>query len=287
MRGRVSKSEIFKFSQFQFTRQSAQLYSTMIISNKALLLLMLQLFSPSNSFSHQQTKFGFSPLRSCLYSTVPPPKLILGSKSQFPIFNPDPTLTYLDTAATSQKPQSVLDSLTKYYTTTNANVHRGGHVWGDGATDGYEKARKTVAEFVTGSSLPSDGVVFTSGMTAGLNAVAWGMEVSGFLESSSGEVDIILTIMDHHSNIVPWEIIKRERERIAAIYNPQGDESLSRAKINIHYIPLRPDGYTLDLEFMKSILQKNNTKVVSFVHASNTLGTINPVDEIIDTVRGE
>lgn len=163
-------------------------------------------------------------------------------------------LVYLDNAATSQKPSSVIDTITGYYTQTNANVHRGLHVLAEEATEQYEKARDRVAQFVNAPS--PECIVFTRGTTEAINLVAssWGRA-----HLSEGD-EVILTGMEHHSNIVPWQLIAQETGAV------------------LKFVPVLDDG-TLDLEEYDRLLSKR-TKLVAAVHKSNVLGTINPIAEM-------
>jgi cysteine desulfurase/selenocysteine lyase len=164
-------------------------------------------------------------------------------------------LVYLDNAATTQKPQAVLDALTRYYTDINANVHRGVHDLSGRATDAYEASRETIRAFFNAGSVRE--IVFTRNATESINLVAY-----AFGRSHLGEGDeVVISAMEHHSNIVPWQLVceeKRARLRVAPI-DDRGDLILE--------------------EFERLIGPK--TKIVAVAHMSNALGTINPVDEII------
>lgn len=165
-------------------------------------------------------------------------------------------LVYLDNAATSQKPQVVIDALAHYYSNYNANIHRGIHTLAEEATAAYEASRKSVQQFINASS--SDEIIFTRGTTEGINLVAytWGRK-----NIHKGD-EIIISTMEHHSNIVPWQILCDEKKAVLKV------------------IPINDDGEILMEEYKKLLSSK--TKLVSIVHASNTLGTINPVKEIIE-----
>ena len=163
-------------------------------------------------------------------------------------------LVYFDNAATTQKPQAVIDSLVDYYQNYNANVHRGVHSLSMEATDKYEEAREKVAAFINAES--SDCLIWTRNSSESLNLVAytWG-------EKNIEEGDeIVLTPMEHHSNLVPWQEIAR------------------RKGANIRFIPITSDGL-LDLTEIEKIIN-DRTALVSVVHMSNALGTINPVKQI-------
>ena len=164
-------------------------------------------------------------------------------------------LVYLDNAATSQKPQPVLDAIVEAYTTWNSNIHRGVHHLSQVATAHHEEARKVVADFIHAQS--SDEIIFTKGTTDSLNALAF-----SFGEAYIHEGDeIIVSGLEHHSNIVPWQML------------------CERKKAVLKHIPLRDD-LSLDIEAFKGLLN-DKTKLVSVAHVSNVLGTIQPVEQII------
>jgi cysteine desulfurase/selenocysteine lyase len=162
-------------------------------------------------------------------------------------------LVYLDNAATSQKPRQVIDALVRYYEFTNANVHRGLHTLAEEATEAYESARAKVARFI---GAEPESVVFTRNATEAINLVAYAW---GLANLKSGD-RIVLTEMEHHSNIVPWQLIAR----------------LTGAQL--HYVPFTPEG-ELDMEALDNALRQE-PKMVAIVHVSNVLGTVNPVEEI-------
>lgn len=164
-------------------------------------------------------------------------------------------LIYLDNAASSQKPKQVIEALDAYYRHQNANVHRGIHKLSEEATEAYETSRKKIRKFINAKSRRE--VIFTSGTTESINLVAqtWG-------RANLGEGDVVLsTVMEHHSNIVPWQILAAEKG------------------FTIRYIPVLEDG-TLDMEAYQQILQNDPVKLVAVVHSSNVLGTVNPVIEM-------
>jgi len=165
-------------------------------------------------------------------------------------------LVYLDNAATSQKPQFVIDKLSEYYSKYNANVHRGIHQLSEEATDAYEDARRKVARFINADS--PQNVVYTKGTTESINLVAnaWGRQ-----HFKPGD-EIIISQMEHHSNIVPWHIVSRDTGAV------------------IRAIDLTEDGQ-LDMEHFASLLSEK-TKIVAVTQMSNVLGTINPVRKIAD-----
>ena len=184
----------------------------------------------------------------------------LGDKvrKDFPILHQEvhgKPLIYFDSAASSQKPQQVLDAILNYYQQDNANVHRGAHSLSNRATDAYESARDKVAKFINANF--REEIVYTRNASEAINLVAysWG------LVNLKKDDEIILSVMEHHSNIVPWQIIA---QRTGAV---------------IKYIQLN-EQESLDLENYKSLLS-DKTKLVSVVHVSNTLGVINPVEDIV------
>ncbi|HEX3112171.1 MAG TPA: cysteine desulfurase [Candidatus Eisenbacteria bacterium] len=179
-------------------------------------------------------------------------------RKQFPIFDRKihgHPLVYLDSTATTQKPVAVLDALERYYRTYNANIHRGVYVIGEEATQAYEDARGKVAKFLNAAS-PRE-IVFTRGTTESVNLVAhgWGRKFVG-----PGDV-VLLTEMEHHSNLVPWQLLAQDRGA------------------TLRFIPIDDDG-RLDLTNLDRLLE-GAVKIVSLAHVSNVLGTINPVSEII------
>ncbi|ELK46986.1 cysteine desulfurase [Halobacillus sp. ACCC02827] len=178
-------------------------------------------------------------------------------REEFPILHQEVNghpLVYLDSAATSQKPLKVIEKLNEYYRGYNSNVHRGVHTLGTKATDEYEGAREKVRRFINASS--TQEVIFTRGTTTAINTVA-----ASYGRSNLGEGDeIVITPMEHHSNIIPWQQIAKE------------------TGATLKYMPLQPDG-TIRLEDAKQTIT-SNTKIVAIVHVSNVLGTINPVKEI-------
>ena len=164
-------------------------------------------------------------------------------------------LVYFDNAATTQKPKAVMDALTAYYEQDNANIHRGIHTLAERATTAYELTRKKLAAFLNAPS--TDQIIFTSGTTAGINLVA-----QTFGRANVGEGDqIIVSNLEHHSNIVPWQMIAEEK----------GAE--------IKVIPVSDEG-VLDIEALKGLLNPK-VKLVAVNHVSNAIGTINPIAEII------
>jgi len=180
----------------------------------------------------------------------------------FPVLNREVNnqlLVYFDNAATSQKPQVVIDALSYYYSNYNANIHRGIHTLAEEATAAYEATRNTVKGFINATS--SEEIIFTRGTTEGINLVAytWGRK-----NIKAGD-EIIISTMEHHSNIVPWQILCEEKNAILKV------------------IPINDVGELLMDEYKKLLSSK--TKLVSIVHVSNALGTINPVKEIIEAAH--
>ena len=177
-------------------------------------------------------------------------------KAQFPIFSTPRAkpLIYLDSAATSQKPLAVLDAMHRYYVTCNANIHRGVYGIAEEATALYEDARRRFAAFVNAS--PRE-IVFTRNSTEALNLVA---RAYGGWALKAGDV-VLLTPMEHHSNLVPWHQLKAEKQ------------------VELRFIPLTGTG-ELDLDALPKLFADGRVKLVSFVHVSNVLGTVNPAAEI-------
>src|SRR5881409_4000339 len=165
-------------------------------------------------------------------------------------------LIYFDSAATSQKPRPVIDALRNFYEHENANVHRGLHMLSSRATEAYEKARQRVADYIGAAS--AEEIVFTRGTTESINLVAqaWGGK---FIRE--GDV-ILLTEMEHHSNLVPWQLLA---ERTGA---------------RLRFVPVCDDG-TLDLDQLPTLLT-SEVKLFAFTHVSNSLGTINPVADLCE-----
>jgi cysteine desulfurase / selenocysteine lyase len=184
-------------------------------------------------------------------------------RADFPVLNqevrPGVPLIYLDNAATSQKPLRVIEKMNDYYHRYNANVHRGIHKLSEDATLAYEGARKKIQKFINAESARQ--VIYTRGTTEGINLVAytWGRANLG-----PGDV-VISTEMEHHANIVPWQILAEEKG------------------FAIKYIPVTEDGF-LDMEAFRAMLDER-VKLVTVMHVSNVLGTINPIKEIIDAAH--
>jgi cysteine desulfurase/selenocysteine lyase len=183
-------------------------------------------------------------------------------RRQFPILNrlvKEKSLVYFDNAATSQKPVEVIEALNNYYKFYNANIHRGIHSLAEEATAAYEATRDTVQQFINAKY--RDEIIFTRGVTESINLVAYTWARTNL---KAGD-EIIISGMEHHSNIVPWQLIAE----------------ITGAKLKV--IPVDDNGELILEEYHK--LLSGKTKIVSVVHASNSLGTINPVKEIIDAAH--
>ena len=168
-------------------------------------------------------------------------------------------LVYFDNAATTQKPQSVIDGISNYYKSYNANIHRGIHSLAEKATEEFEETRSLIKEFINASS--ENEIIFTRGTTEGINLISSSLSKFYFNEGD----EIIISEMEHHSNIVPWQMIADEN------------------KLNLKVINVSGDG-EIDMDHFKSLISEK-TKLVSIVYISNTLGTINPVKKIIEKCR--
>lgn len=183
-------------------------------------------------------------------------------RSAFPILERQvkgKPLVYLDNAATTQKPQAVIDALTGYYSGYNANIHRGIHTLAEEATAAYEATRDAVRDFINAPS--REEIIFTRGTTESINLVAY---TWGRANVQQGD-EIIISAMEHHSNIVPWQILCQEKGAVLKV------------------IPVNELG-ELEIDAYLSLLSEK-TKLVSIVHVSNALGTINPVRQIIDAAH--
>lgn len=179
-------------------------------------------------------------------------------REDFPILKKevyDHSLVYLDNAATTQKPSCVVDTIVKGYYDCNANIHRGVHYLSQLATEAHEEARKTVQQFLNAKS--SHEIVFTRGTTEAINLVAHSFGIS---QCQDGD-EIIISQMEHHSNIVPWQLLQNVK------------------KIKLRVIPFDEQG-VLKIDELEKLINER-TKLVSIAHVSNTLGTVNPVKEVI------
>ena len=181
-------------------------------------------------------------------------------RKDFPIFNDlNKPFVYLDSASTSQKPLEVIDAISSYYKSYTANVHRALYSIGEKATDEYENVRKLVKKIL---NVPdSHSVVFTSGTTESINLIAYSWGLKNLKETDS----VLITEMEHHSNIIPWQLITK------------------KTNSSLNYIPLNNNG-TLNTESMNDEIL-SLTKIISISHQSNVFGTINPIKNIIDKVK--
>lgn len=164
-------------------------------------------------------------------------------------------LVYLDNAATTQKPQAVIDTLVHYYRSDNSNIHRGVHALSERATEAYERARTTVASFL--NARDASEIIFVRGTTEAINLVA---QTYGRTNIGAGD-EVIISAMEHHSNIVPWQILCQQ----------QG--------AHLRVVPINDDGELLVEELERTLSAR--TKLIAIAHVSNALGTINPVDEVV------
>jgi len=179
-------------------------------------------------------------------------------RAQFPILDQQVNkhqLVYLDNAATTQKPQSVIDAICDYYQTSNANVHRASHALSNQATTRFEQSRSKVQQFINASR--SEEIIWTKGTTEGINLLA-----NIFAQQLQAGDEIIISALEHHANIVPWQMLAKQTGAI------------------IKVIPLTQE-HCLDVEAFKALLTAS-TKLVSIAHVSNVLGVINPIKKIID-----
>jgi cysteine desulfurase/selenocysteine lyase len=183
-------------------------------------------------------------------------------RNDFPILNRTingKPLVYLDNGATAQKPQAVIDAISHYYSHQNSNIHRGVHTLSREITIAYENARKTIQTHINAAH--AHEIIFTRGTTESINLVA---HCFGKISVSAGD-EILITQMEHHSNIIPWQQLCEEKQAV------------------LKYIPINQAGELVLEELPKLLTPK--TKLVAFTHISNTLGTINPVKEMIKTIR--
>ena len=180
-------------------------------------------------------------------------------REDFPILHQEVNgkpLVYLDNAATSQKPKSVIDSIEKYYSGYNSNIHRGVHTLSENATEAYESARIKVRDFIHANSTKE--IVFVRGATEAINLVA-----QSFGRNTLGSEDeIIITELEHHANIVPWQLLSQQ----------------TGAKLK--YVPINDNGELVESEYKKLLNEK--TRIVAVGHISNALGTINPIENMIN-----
>lgn len=179
-------------------------------------------------------------------------------KSIFPIFQNDPKLIYLDSAATCLKPATVILSEFEYYTNYSANIHSGLYHLSQLTSDKYDQSRKIIADFINAKG---NEIIFTSGTTASINLVAqsWGNQ------NIQKNDEIVITEMEHHSNLIPWQQLANKKQAI------------------LKYIPVNKD-FILDLESLPKLIS-SKTKIVALTHVSNVLGTINPIKKIIKIIK--
>ncbi|MBS3093915.1 SufS family cysteine desulfurase [Candidatus Pacearchaeota archaeon] len=181
-------------------------------------------------------------------------QLMQDKKKDFPIFKYNNNLVYLDSAATSQRPQSVIDALKNFYERDNANIHRGIYTLSERATEKYNQARKKVAEFINANE---NEIILTKNTTESLNLLSYTLH--GILPKNKTE--IVLTEMEHHSNLVPWQ------------------QFAKRNNLKLKFIPIT-DNYELDYSHAEKIINEK-TAFVSMTHVSNVFGTINDIEKII------
>jgi len=189
-------------------------------------------------------------------------KYIEGIRTKFPLLNKKvygKPLVYFDNAATTQKPQKVIDRINAYYNSENANIHRGVHHLSQVATQDYEDARTRIKNYIGADKV--NEIIFTKGTTDGINLVA-----TSFGELMNKGDEVLISAMEHHSNIVPWQLLAE------------------RKGIVLRVIPIQQDG-TLDMDAFHGMLNEK-TKLVAITHISNTLGTINPIKNIIKKAHG-
>jgi cysteine desulfurase / selenocysteine lyase len=221
-----------------------------------------------NAINHNNTSVATSTttqeeLATC--NDLPHAYISERTRKDFPLINErslgedgEIPLIYLDSAATSQKPQAVLNAINEYYRSSNANVHRGAHTLSKEATEAYEQSRDKVQQFIGARS--RNEIVFTSGATDAINIVAYSYG-RAFLQEGD---EILLTVAEHHSNLVPWQMVAAEKGLV------------------LKFVNLLDGG--LDVEHLTSLLS-DRTRILSFQHVSNVLGCINPVKEIVQLVR--
>ncbi len=191
--------------------------------------------------------------------TMPVPFDVSGIRADFPILSRqvhDKPLVYLDNAATTQKPQAVIDAISHYYAFENANIHRGVHQLSQSATDTYEAARETIRQFLNAED--TSEIIFVRGATEAINLVA---QTYGREHVGAGD-EIVISAMEHHSNIVPWQILCEQKGA------------------HLRIAPINDEG-ELELDKFESLLH-SNTKLVAIAHVSNALGTVNPIARIVE-----
>ena len=184
-------------------------------------------------------------------------KEILNIKKDFPIFKNKPSLIYFDNASTTQKPQCMINKVSEFYMTYNANVHRGTYKLAEDATQQLEQSRKIISKFINSKI---HEIIFTKSTTESINAIAYTLGMQ--LQKND---EIIISEMEHHSNILPWQMLLKQK------------------KIKIKYIPLNKN-QELDILKLKQLISKK-TKLISITHMSNVLGIINPIEKIIKIAK--
>ena len=184
-------------------------------------------------------------------------KEILNIKKDFPIFKNKPSLIYFDNASTTQKPKCMINKVSEFYTMYNANVHRGTYKLAEDATQQLEQSRKIISKFINSKI---HEIIFTKSTTESINAIAYTMGMQ--LQKND---EIIISEMEHHSNILPWQMLLKQK------------------KIKIKYIPLNKN-QELDILKLKQLISKK-TKLISITHMSNVLGIINPIEKIIKIAK--
>ena len=177
-------------------------------------------------------------------------------KNQFPIFKNNPNLIYFDNASTTQKPQCVIDAMVDFYSTCNANVHRGAYQIAEQATAQFENSRQVIANFINAKQ---NEIIFTKGTTESINLIAYSLQST----LQPGD-EIIISEMEHHSNIIPWQMLQKNN-------------------ISIKYAPINNQG-EIDMKQLEALIT-NNTKLISIIHMSNVLGTINSIEQIIKLAK--
>ena len=225
-----------------------------------------QYAQPVHASTSVSEEVGTSNADQFWWQTVELPHSFVADKTRadFPILSTSikegTPLKYLDSAATSQKPKFVLDQLDAYYETQNSNVHRGAHTLSREATAAYEDARDTLAEFINANS--RNEVVFTKGATEAINLVAYSY---GEANLQAGD-EIVLTEMEHHSNIVPWQLLA------------------SKTGAKLRYVHVNAESGTIDYDEFESLLNEK-TKIVAMQHVSNVMACVNPVREMVGKIR--
>ena len=214
-------------------------------------------FVPPLSHQHRENQHRESRFRCSEMSAASPPSSLGETlRTDFALLDQSvwegKPLVYLDSAATSQKPASVIGAMTHHLEHDNANVHRGAHSLSARSTEAYEGARAKIAKFVNAAD--DREIVFTRGAAEAINLIAasWGAE-----HLKAGD-EVVLTVMEHHSNIVPWQLLA------------------ARTGVVLRFAKLREDE-TLDMDHLRSLVVPGKTKLISIVHVSNTLGCVNPV----------